>query len=327
MIRKKTIIFLVLISSFILISNVTFPMGEVINEKENCGGALPDLPVKNEKWEEMEKMPNYLDGTILDGSKVVIITEGDYLPEDLGKIEYEYLITWEEAQIIANEARQKYIEKYGIDPQIKDVEIPEGEMKRILNKMAEESTIINPCGDHNGEDKSRSGPHQINGDIDIFFTPAKDSRFKPNDLSQLWDDTTDGMNEFEPVFNVDMHILGLIGFWSAYDVSGDNIVNLLQDLEDDVSFFETDNRIFFGWVDDASGGSGYSWIPGHYCIARESATWPKNRVAQHELSHCFNAPDHGWSVFDVCVMSLFYLPFWWVGWCNSCRTTINNQIW
>lgn len=325
--KNKMIVNFMVITSLILVSITCVPIHANLEKKEEMTGAIPDLPIKNEKWEQMEELPNYLDGTILDGSKIVLITEEGYFPKGLEKSEFDFVISWKEADNIAEKARQRYIDMYGIDPQIQDVEIPEDELKRILNKMAEESTIMHPCGDHTGEGKSRSGPHQINGDIDIFFTPAKDSRFKPNDLSQLWDDTTDGMNEFEPVFNVDMHLMGIIGFWSASDVSGDNIVDLLQDLEDDLSFYETDNRIFFGWVDDASGGSGYAWIPGHYCIAKESTAWPKNRVARHELSHCFNAPDHGWSVFDVCVMSYFYLPYWWVGWCNSCRTTINNQIW
>jgi hypothetical protein len=80
-----------------------------------------------------------------------------------------------------------------------------------------------------------------------------------------------------------------------------------------------------GWVRDASGGSGRGGV--FFAIGKESSYFPAKGIIQHELSHCYGASDHGWSIFDYCVMSYFWLWFGVDQWCSSCRNTINNHIW
>jgi hypothetical protein len=321
----KKILFAIFVS--LLLTSIFVNTGVDIktNEREILYGSLPDLPIKNEKWEQMEKMPNYLDGTILDGNKIVIITEEGKVPENFEKIEYDFSITWDEAKNVADTARQEYIEKYGINPRIPDVEISDEDLNKIIISMKENSP--KEAVYEKEPMNSKGGPKQVNGDIIVVYVPAKDSRFEPNDIAALYDDTVGGANEFEPVYNVDMSIVALLGFWSAYDVSGDYLPDLLEDLKEDLEFLETTNYVFMGWVDDASGYSGFAYINDHYCIARESTAWIRWRIAQHEISHCFGAPDHDWSPLDLCVMSYCYLEFWWVGWCEDCEDTIYDQIW
>ncbi|RUM32855.1 MAG: hypothetical protein DSY33_06055 [Archaeoglobus sp.] len=66
------------------------------------------------------ELPYVMAGTILDGSKRVIVTEDGKLPERVKKkvksIGYDLVISKKEAIKISEKAKQEYIKKYGIDP-------------------------------------------------------------------------------------------------------------------------------------------------------------------------------------------------------------------
>jgi len=78
------------------------------------------------------ELPHYLEGTILDGSKKVIVTKDGKLPEDLinrmeeNGINYDVVISHKEMFTIMEKARKEYIKKYGVDPANPKVDIVNG---------------------------------------------------------------------------------------------------------------------------------------------------------------------------------------------------------
>ncbi|MGB9927269.1 MAG: hypothetical protein ACPK85_02540 [Methanosarcina sp.] len=64
------------------------------------------------------ELPNYLEGTILDGKQRVAVTGTGNPPEDLKKgRDYDVSISEQEMANITEKARQEYIQKYNVDPE------------------------------------------------------------------------------------------------------------------------------------------------------------------------------------------------------------------
>lgn len=63
------------------------------------------------------ELPNYLEGTIFQSNLRVIVSETGEPPEGLieGK-DYDFVMSEQEMSKIMEEARESYIEKYGVDP-------------------------------------------------------------------------------------------------------------------------------------------------------------------------------------------------------------------
>jgi len=61
-------------------------------------------------------VPHYLNGTILDGDTRVIVTATGEPPEDLkeGK-DYDAVISTKEMHVIMEDAKERYMETYGVD--------------------------------------------------------------------------------------------------------------------------------------------------------------------------------------------------------------------
>ncbi len=77
------------------------------------------------------KLPYYLNGTILDGSEKVIVTDTGKIPkieaERLKEMGINYTVmSWKEARKISGRARKEYIRKYGVDPANPKVVIVQG---------------------------------------------------------------------------------------------------------------------------------------------------------------------------------------------------------
>ncbi len=77
------------------------------------------------------KLPYYLNGTVLDGSKKIIVTDTGKIPkseaERLKKMGINYTVmSWDEVRKISERAREKYIKKYGVDPANPKVVIVQG---------------------------------------------------------------------------------------------------------------------------------------------------------------------------------------------------------
>jgi len=87
-----------------------------------------------------------LEGTILDSNIRIIVTETGEPPEGLKEGEdYDMIMSREEIDAILEEATERYIEKYGVDPGnpkinvINGVPFPVGEARKLV-----ESGLLTP---------------------------------------------------------------------------------------------------------------------------------------------------------------------------------------
>jgi hypothetical protein len=289
-----------------------YQKAEVQNVSDNTS------TVSYESRLESGELPYWLDGTILNGNYRVVVSEDGLTPPFQKPGSYDYAITFEEAQSIADDARQRYIDTYGIDPCP-----PEPTKTRInLVQCPFESDFIKTGA-------SRGGPHQLSGQLCALVFPAKNSRDKPNNPTYLFSQTKTGFNRFKAFNNVQALSFLLLGYWDASNVpSGSDIYKYDDDLYDDLCdyWLEDANCFLVGWVKNAAGsdaGCGGGWS----CCMKENCNVIKSVLAQHEISHIFNALDHYWSFWPPCVMSYFWYLLGYSSWCNSCYHTIYNAIW
>ncbi len=301
------------------------------------------------------ELPNYLKGTILDGSRVYIATENGKVPEKLkAKLEergIDYIaLTHKEMFAIMEEARKRYIAKYGVDPANPKIDVvdgvplpveyvkelvkngklkPEGETKERIT--AESSTCIGI---------KSNGPISIGRELYAWVVPADDMYHAPTE--SFYQDTKDTLHRFETTFGVTIHVSYIGGLWDASDVSNRyNASALLDDLSEDMSWIAVErNDIVIGWVDlaDHNGmaypdGVWYNWdgtwgkfSPYALCACRtfSGVDWPHDSIAQHETSHLFGADDH--TSITPCIMD-YWDAFWGVDvWCGDCYSCVNENI-
>ncbi len=141
---KKSVAIIVLVFG-ILAVGVVFAYSIVIpNKLDYTPEELERLYLKYNITENDIKfargeLPHYLEGTILDGKTRVIATDTGKLPEGLKKgVDYDIVISIKEMHAIEEKARQRYIEKYGVDPAHPKVDeihgylIPVEEAKRLV---------------------------------------------------------------------------------------------------------------------------------------------------------------------------------------------------
>lgn len=293
-----------------------YQKAEVQNVSENTS------TVSYESRLEPGELPYWLDGTILDGNYRVVVSEDGLMPPFQKSGSYDYAITFEEAQSIADDARQRYIDTYGIDP------CPPEPTKTSINlaQYQFKSDFIKTGA-------SRGGPQQLSGQLYALVFPAKNSRDKPINPTLLFSYTKNGFNRFKAFNNVQTLSYLYLGYWDASDVpSGSDITYYDYDLYDDLSdYWLGDANVFLvGWIKDCAGnweGCGGGWS----CCLREHFHYgfPKTGAAQHEISHIFGGAglDHGWNPYKLCVMSYFWLWLGYSHWCSSCYNIIKNQIW
>jgi len=95
----------------------------------------------------MGELPHFLDGTILHNKTIrVIATETGEPPEGMKEgVDYDIVISRDEANAIIEEAVKRYIEKYGVDPGDSKIDVANGipfpveEVRRLI-----ESRILAP---------------------------------------------------------------------------------------------------------------------------------------------------------------------------------------
>jgi len=83
------------------------------------------------------ELPHYLNGTILDGDTRVVVTETGEPPEG-PKIGYDVVVSRAEMSTIMDDAKERYIEKYGVDPanpkldEVCGILLPNEEVERLV---------------------------------------------------------------------------------------------------------------------------------------------------------------------------------------------------
>ena len=287
------------------------------------------------------ELPYYLEGTILDSDMRVIASETGEPPEGLKEGEdYDMVISTEEMFAIIKDARERYIEKYGVDPANPKVDVVDGaplpkkEVERLVKsgKIKDLGQAEPLAGTFGGPSE---GPHAISGKIYAHIFIAKDDRHHPTQYVTA--DTSAALCRFEDQFGVDMIWYWYFNYWDASDISpADSCEEALDDLDDDCGWVvDQENDIVVGWLHDMD-HNGMAYPDGMwqgefapYCVCSDTASgvdWPHDSIVQHETSYLFNAPDHGYTGPN-CIMTYWY-AYWGTDiWCDSCSGVVNENIW
>jgi len=285
----------------------------------------------------MGDLPHCLEGTILDSNIRIIVTETGEPPEGLKEGEdYDMIMSREEIDAISEEATERYIEKYGVDPGnpkidvINGVPFPVEEVKRLVEcgeitgeDLADAEPLTFECeAIALGDGLSCGGPHAIDGKIYVHIFVATDDAHKPTENPKnIMNDTRDALNRFETKFGVDMIDLWYLDQWNASDVvNATNSGEVLGDLAEDTKWAVNENNdIVLGWAHNLD-YNGRAYGNGFHAVCADSTThgwdWPRDSIVQHEISHLFDAPDHGG--FAECIMNYLYAYLGTNEWCDNC---------
>lgn len=123
------------------------------------------------------ELPNYLNGTLLDGTQRVIASETGEPPEGVTSKIYDELITMERALKIDKSARQRYQEKHGVDPSTPKVEMVGDKPlpKKYVKKLVKEGYL--PTG--KPEKKPTNGPSTSLASLSLTTTIEGDPSIPP----------------------------------------------------------------------------------------------------------------------------------------------------
>lgn len=296
------------------------------------------------------ELPYYLEGTILDSNLRVIASETGKPPEGFKEgIDYDLIISHEEMFAIIDEAREKYIQKYGVDPANPKIDIVNGYSlpNEEVNKLVESGTLTLETDASEKEMQEDTGniqssvlsvgsnPYAINGIINEYVFVATDSRHRPTEA--ITQATYDGLYRFEN-FGIGVNVYWNWNYWDASDISpADSTQAALDDLREDVSWVrDSANVMVIGWTHDMdNNGRGVKCdesTRGPYAICADTAAgfdWPHDSIVQHEVSHNFDAADQGYFTYehDECIMNYQWAYGGTNIWCNSCSNVVDNGIW
>jgi hypothetical protein len=343
-----------MLAAMLLVSMVFVPAvsAQGANEQKITGVVFTPEELKNlhSKYNITEndikfaenKLPNFLEGTILYGNTIVVATETGKLPEGFKEgVDYDKVISIEEAIAIEENARQGYMKKYNVDPANPKVEIingqplPKEEVKKLVKsgKMnLKETKNAEPLM---GTLSTTTGPHAINGIIDVIINVAKDTAHKPTE--PITADTSAALSRFNTQFGVTMNQqVWFWNYWDASDVSPATDSGLvLDDLRDDTGWMRTQpNDIVLGWAHDID-RNGRAYEDDFSALASDTRVgdvdWPHDSIVQHEISHQFEAPEggtwpneHNW---QECIMNYYYAYMGTDIWCPTDWNIVNANIW
>ncbi|NJD51643.1 MAG: hypothetical protein FIB07_02125 [Candidatus Methanoperedens sp.] len=341
-----------LLAALLVVSLIIVPAigAQGVNDQKITGAVFPPEELKNlhSKYNITEndikfaenKLPNFLEGTILYGNTRVIATETGKPPEGFKEgVDYDKVISIKEAIAFEESARQGYINKYGVDPANPKVEVVNGQPlpKEEVKKLVKSKKIDLK----NGTDTEpligilggpTTGPHAINGNIDVIIHVAKDSAHKPTE--PITSDTTAALSRFNTNFGVTMSESWFWNYWDASDVSpATDAYAAHADLVQDTAWMRTQaNDIVLGWAHDVN-HNGLADLDGFFALAADTVVgnldWPHDSIVQHEISHLFNAPDRGtWSwEHPECIMN-YEWAYWGTNiWDTVDRGIVNENVW
>ncbi len=301
------------------------------------------------------ELPYFLNGTLLGEKKVIVTPDGklpEWLKEKLEKkgIKYDAVISKKEMLTIAEEAKERFKQKYGVDPDnpkvviVDGVPLPKEYVKELVKKG-----LINPEGSdiadqhtlkHQIDDVRKVtsytttstplGPYKRDdGVILVYIFVAMDDNYGHGPDGTGWiTETYNALDRFKSNFGVDMVDIWLYNRWDLSDISWDPLSGLspadeaLEDLKEDWGWYATEHyEIEFGWADQLD-HNGIAYMNGYndktgeyipYAVGSETGPtdWPDDSVVQHEISHLFNAPDRGtWSWEHPECIMNYWYAFW-----------------
>ena len=216
------------------------------------------------------ELPHYLEGTILDGK---VATMGRLVPKEDGfeVLDWENpllrkmleergytIISYEEWCEIENEAIERYIEKFGVDPRnpkvdiINGVPLPSEYVKEMVMK-----SILSSEEDTSQTSSEPIGPWAIFSKLYFYIFEAFDSYHRP--LQPYLYDTLVALERFYQ-FGVDeIYYMHITEYWDASDVyPPDDAYEIIWDLDEDTAWLRyaygilydgsPANDLVIGWV-------------------------------------------------------------------------------
>ncbi|RLI75689.1 hypothetical protein DRP04_13265 [Archaeoglobales archaeon] len=152
-------------------------------------------------------------------------------------------------------------------------------------------------------------------------------------------DTVNAYARFYQFSPSTLYYYHLQDYWDASDVTPwDNSSKLLKDLAKDTGGLRDDyndkdptNDIVIGLVKFAD-HNGMASCNGFFSVAATSTyawTWPHDSIAQHEISHNFNAGEGGFWCWEheECIMNYCWAGFWGTDkWCDDHWNVVNGNI-
>ena len=239
---------------------------------------------------------------------------------------------------VEEKAIRDYIKKYGVDPANPKVENVNGVLlpKEYVEELIKSGKLTPGSGSSNcPATVTPEGARALNGNLYLWIAEAGDPQHKPTQA--YFQDTINAYGRFYQ-FGVDnLYYYKYYNYWcwDASDVSPwDSSDELLDDLRDDTGQVRDDfndkdpsNDIVIGWVKYAD-HNGIAYCDGFFSVAATEAAgvdWPHDSIAQHEISHNFNAPDHGYYC-QVCIMCYTWAYATDI-WCPEvCKPVIDGNI-
>jgi len=285
------------------------------------------------------ELPHYLMGTVLYDKEVIVIEDFKLLDDEhvrdvIKKSKPEIVMTSKQRSSIMEKARERYIKKYSVDPAnpkvdiLNGVPLPKEYVRELVRSgklgLEDSEKVIN--AENIGIKSSATGPQAINGKVYVHIVEAKNDQYwhKP-DGSDWLSGTYAALDRFEEEFGVDMIPYEYWNAWDLSDISpAYNASEALKDLEQDFAFFVVDdNHIVIGWADRLD-HNGIARMNRFHSVGVEDpccgkANWPDDSVAQHEISHLFNAGEGGYWCWEhpECIMNYCH-AFWGTDeWCGS----------
>lgn len=287
------------------------------------------------------ELPNYLEGTILHSNKRVVASDTGKPHENLKEGEnYDVLITTNEMFSIIDNAREKYIKLYGVDPANPKLEevngyfIPKEEVKKLVERGVlsyKSEDISTELGTELQIPMSvTTNPRAINGVIDMHIFVATDSPHTPTE--SIEQDTSNALSRFEN-FGITVYKWWYWNSWDASDVSPMyNSSSVLNDLVEDESWVRyAANDMVLGWTHELD-NNGIAKRNGAYAVCSDTVggivylEWPHDSIVQHEVSHNFNAIDQNSISHPQCIMNYAWANDGTNIWCSSCWNTVNGGI-
>ncbi|WP_169745336.1 zinc metalloprotease [Geoglobus ahangari] len=274
------------------------------------------------------ELPHYLAGTALDGKVITMgkvkVENGrtaveDWVDPELYKwaLKNGYRIInatkWFE---IEEKAREEYMRKYGVDPQNPKVEIVDGVPLPVeyVRKLVERG-ILKPSDGGAMATSVATGPWAKNDVLYLWIFEAIDQKHKP--IEAYLQDTVNAYSRFYQFNPGTLYYYHITDYWDASDVSSDISEDLLDDLAQDTDWWRGEyndrdpvNDIVIGWVKYAD-RNGMAKTNGFFSIGATQAAgvdWQHDSIAQHEISHNFNANDAGMWPWEhpECIMNYYY---------------------
>ncbi len=294
------------------------------------------------------ELPHYLAGTTLDGKVAtmgIVKVEKDRIAIENWTDPKFYkwcldngyrVISAKKWFEIERKARAEYIKKYGVDPANPKVEIVNGVPLPVeyVKKLVERG-ILKPSSGGVTSTSNPAGPWAKNDKLYLWIFEAKDSQHKPTEA--YLQDTINAYSRFYQFNPGTLYYYYITDYWDASDVSSDSSSELLDDLAQDTNWWrssyndgDSTNDIVIGWVKYAD-HNGMAYLNGFFSVAATQASgvdWPHDSIAQHEISHNFNADDAGTWPWEhpECIMNYYYA---WQGtdkWCDEHWNVVYGNI-